>query len=64
MSFGQNPPTARICPACHAAIPLPTLVHCPVCNADLKAPPSPGAGLVEALTGVLNDPLGKRKPKT
>lgn len=64
MSFG--PPTEskpRLCPHCNAALPLPTLERCPVCGADVRGPGDVGKAIVEAMTDVLGDPLGKRKQR-
>ncbi|MBI2394738.1 MAG: hypothetical protein HYV09_34535 [Deltaproteobacteria bacterium] len=62
MSFGPPAQTKpRECPRCNAAIPLPTLDRCPVCGADVRGPGDVGKALVEAMTDVLADPLGKRK---
>lgn len=61
MSFGPEKERPRECPACHAALPLPSLRHCPVCGADVHAPGSLGEALVEAMTDVLKDPLGRPK---
>lgn len=64
MSFG--PPTEskpRLCPQCNAALPLPTLERCPVCGAEVRGPGDVGKAIVEAMTDVLADPLGKRKQR-
>jgi hypothetical protein len=67
MSFGpkHDPlgPKAepRHCPACGAAVPLPSLARCPVCNAELRAKGSPGEELVEAMLDVIGDATGKRR---
>ena len=67
MSFGPpNHQSPRVCPRCNAALPLPVnlgLLRCPVCGAEVKGPGEPGKALVEAMTGVLGDPLGKRKQR-
>jgi len=64
MSFGppihQKP---RLCPKCNAALPLPTLERCPICGADVRGPGDLGKAVVEAMTDVLGDPLGKRKQR-
>ena len=63
MSFGPTKDRPRECPRCHAAIPLPSMRHCPVCGAAVHGPGDPGKALVDAMTGVLNDPLGKKKTR-
>ncbi len=61
MSFGPTKIKPRECPKCNAAIPLPTLEHCPVCGTFVKGPGDVGKALVDAMTGVLNDPLGQKR---
>lgn len=63
MWFGPNKARPRECPKCNAAIPLPSLDHCPVCGADVHKPGDVGKALVEAMTDVLADPLGKKKQR-
>ena len=61
MSFGPTKQRTHECPKCNAAIPLPTMSHCPVCGADVHQPGDVGKALVEAMTDVLSNPLGKKK---
>lgn len=63
MSFGPTKDQARACPGCHAAIPLASMKHCPVCGVAVDGPGDVGKALVEAMTDVLSDPLGKRKKR-
>lgn len=60
MSFGPKE-QPRECPACHAALPLPSVAHCPVCGALTKGPGDVGKAIVDAMTDVLADPLGVKK---
>jgi hypothetical protein len=61
MSFGPTKQRAHECPKCNAAIPLPGLSHCPICGANVHQPGDVGKAIVEAMTDVLSDPLGKKK---
>lgn len=64
MSFGpKNQEKPRHCPQCDAALPLSTLNHCPRCGAAVRGPGDLGKAVVEAMTDVLADPLGKRKQR-
>lgn len=62
MSFGPNAPkVGRTCPSCHLAVPVASLSRCPACKAELSKPGNPGEALIEAMTDVLHDPLGKKR---
>jgi predicted amidophosphoribosyltransferase len=54
---------ARTCPACRAAIPSTTATACPVCLAPVSSAGDPGQALVEAMTDLLGDRLGRRRAK-
>lgn len=61
MSFGPTKERPRECPKCNAALPLPSLERCPICGTNVHAAGDVGKALVEAMTDVLADPLGKKK---
>ncbi len=61
MSYGPVNAIARECPKCNAALPLPTLAHCPICGTHVKSAGDVGKALVDAMTDVLGDPLGRRR---
>jgi hypothetical protein len=63
MTFGPNPAPMK-CPVCGAARPVQGKDRCPICGAKHDAAGSPGAALVDAMTGVLDDLKGQRPPGT
>jgi hypothetical protein len=65
MPFGpKTHEKPRACPRCNAVVPAlgpgPSPARCPACGADLRGKGEPGKALVDAMTDVLADPLGKR----
>ena len=64
MTLAPKISAPRVCPSCHAALPLAEMKRCPVCKARVDTAGSPGEAVVDAMLDVLADPMGDSRKKS